>query len=102
MIISELIGSGLVEEPQIPVLNSLFDRGVATTATRFIPDADLTEVQLIWMAERLYGHVIRAPRHAVAGLCPGYNLGTVPGPRAKRARSWSGVADSRPGRTTRR
>jgi predicted RNA methylase len=63
VVISELIDTGLVEEPQIPVLNSLFERGVATTATRFIPDAYHTEVQLMWMDEHLYGHVIRAPRH---------------------------------------
>jgi predicted RNA methylase len=63
VVIAELIDTGLVEEPQIPVLNSLFERGVATTATRFIPDAYHTEVQLMWMDELLYGHVIRAPRH---------------------------------------
>lgn len=63
VVISELIDTGLVEEPQIPVLNSLFERGVATTATRFIPEAYHTEVQLLWMDEHLYGHVIRAPRH---------------------------------------
>jgi FkbM family methyltransferase len=63
VVIAELIDTGLVEEQQIPVLNSLFERGVATTATRFVPDAYHTEVQLMWMDERLYGHVIRAPRH---------------------------------------
>jgi predicted RNA methylase len=63
VVIAELIDTGLVEELQIPVLNSLLERGVATTATRFIPDAYHTEVQLMWMDERLYGHVIRAPRH---------------------------------------
>jgi predicted RNA methylase len=63
VVLSELIDTGLVEELQIPVLNSLFDRGVATAATRFIPDAYHTEVQLIWMDEHLYGYVIRAPRH---------------------------------------
>jgi predicted RNA methylase len=63
VVIAELIDTGLVEELQIPVLNSLFQRGVATTATRFIPEAYHTEVQLMWMDEHLYGHVIRAPRH---------------------------------------
>jgi predicted RNA methylase len=63
VVISELIDTGLIEEPQIPVLNSLFERGVATTTTRFIPDAYHTQAQLMWMDERLYGHVIRAPRH---------------------------------------
>jgi predicted RNA methylase len=63
VVIAELIDTGLVEETQIPVLNSLLERGVATTATRFVPDAYHTEVQLIWMDEQLYGHVIRAPRH---------------------------------------
>jgi predicted RNA methylase len=63
VVIAELIDTGLVEELQIPVLNSLFERGVVTTATRFVPDAYHTEVQLMWMDEHLYGHVIRAPRH---------------------------------------
>jgi predicted RNA methylase len=63
VVVSELIDTGLIEEPQIPVVNSLFERGVATTATRFIPDAYRTQVQLMWMDERVYGHVIRAPRH---------------------------------------
>jgi predicted RNA methylase len=54
VVIAELIDTGLVEVPQIPVLNSLFERGVATTATRFIPDAYHTEVQLMWMDELLY------------------------------------------------
>ena len=63
VVIAELIDTGLVEEPQVPVLNSLFKRGVATAATRFVPEAYRTDVQLMWMDERLYGHVIRAPRH---------------------------------------
>lgn len=63
VVIAELIDTGLVEEQQIPVLNSLLERGVATRATRFVPDAYSTEIQLMWMDEHLYGHVIRAPRH---------------------------------------
>jgi protein-L-isoaspartate O-methyltransferase len=63
VVIAELIDTGLVEEPQVPVLNSLIERGVATATTRFVPEAYRTEVQLMWMDERLYGHVIRAPRH---------------------------------------
>jgi predicted RNA methylase len=63
VVIAELIDTGLVEETQIPVLNSLLERGVATTTTRFIPDAYHTEVQLMWMEEHLYGHVLRVPRH---------------------------------------
>jgi predicted RNA methylase len=63
VVIAELIDTGLVEEPQVPVLNSLFERGVATSTTRFVPEGYRTDVQLMWMDERLYGHVIRAPRH---------------------------------------
>jgi predicted RNA methylase len=91
VVISELIDTGLVEEPQIPVLNSLFERGVVTTATRFIPDAYLTELQLMWMDERLYGHVIRAPRHE----WPVFARDTTWEPfqaleRSSRASVWSG------------
>jgi predicted RNA methylase len=91
VVISELIDTGLVEEQQIPVLNFLFERGVATTATRFIPDAYQTEVQLMWMDERLYGHVIRAPRHE----WPAFARDTTWEPfqaleRSARASVWSG------------
>jgi predicted RNA methylase len=91
VVISELIDTGLVEEPQIPVLNSLLERGVVTTATRFIPDAYLTEVQLMWMDERLYGHVIRAPRHewpVFAGDPTWEQFQTLE--RSARATVWSG------------
>jgi predicted RNA methylase len=37
VVIAELIDTGLVEEPQIPVLNSLFERGVAHDGDTFHP-----------------------------------------------------------------
>jgi predicted RNA methylase len=91
VVIAELIDTGLVEEPQIPVLNSLLERGVATAATRFVPDAYHTEVQLMWMDERLYGHAIRAPRHEwpfLAGHDGWIQFEAVEGSR--RAVVWSG------------
>lgn len=63
VVVAELIDTGLIEELQVPVINSLFERGVATAGTRFIPEGYQTEVQLMWVDERNYGYVIRAPRH---------------------------------------
>jgi predicted RNA methylase len=63
VVVAELIETGLIDELQVPVVNTLFDRGVATTATRFIPEGYRTELQLMWAEERHYGHVIRAPQH---------------------------------------
>jgi predicted RNA methylase len=63
VVIAELIDTGLVDELQVPAVNTLFERGVATTATRFVPEGYRTEVQLMWADERHYGHVIRVPQH---------------------------------------
>jgi predicted RNA methylase len=63
VVVAELIDTGLIDELQVPAVNTLLERGVATTATRFIPEGYRTDLQLMWADERHYGHVIRAPQH---------------------------------------
>lgn len=63
VVIAELIDTALLDELQVPVLNSLRDRGVITDATRVIPGAYRTYLQLVRSNQEYYGFQIRAPKH---------------------------------------
>jgi SAM-dependent methyltransferase len=92
VVIAELIETGLIDELQVPILNSLFDRGVANAATRFIPEGYQTDVQLMWADQRHYGHVIRAPRHEWPFLSASSDGWTTLAAteRSRPARIWTG------------
>lgn len=63
VVIAELIETGLLDEPQLPVMNLLIDRGVITEKTRVIPAAYRTNLQLVTVDETMYGYTIKAMRH---------------------------------------
>jgi predicted RNA methylase len=63
VVIAELIDTGLLDELQVPVMNSLVERGVITDSTRVIPSGYRTEVQLVEVDEDMYGFKIKTLRH---------------------------------------
>ena len=63
VVIGELIETGLIDEPQVPVMNDLRARGVIGPRTRLIPDRYLTSVELVAVDDSFYGFRIAAPFH---------------------------------------
>jgi predicted RNA methylase len=63
VVIAEIIETGLLDEQQVPVLNALRRRGVVTGATRLVPAAYETTLQLVGTDHRYYGFEIAAPKH---------------------------------------
>jgi predicted RNA methylase len=63
VVVAEIIETGLVEEQQVPVLNALRHRGVITGATRLVPAAYETTLQVVTADHCYYGFVIAAPKH---------------------------------------
>lgn len=63
VIIGELIETGLIDEPLIPVMNNLHSRGIIGPHTRLIPDRYLTSVELVAVDDNFYGFRIAAPFH---------------------------------------
>lgn len=63
VVIAEIIDTGLLDEQQLPVMNGLVERGVIGDATRVLPAAYRTELQLVAVDETMYGFTIKALRH---------------------------------------
>ena len=63
VVVAELIETGLLDEQQVPVLNVLRRRGVIAAATRVVPTAYETTLQLVSTDHRYYGFEIAAPKH---------------------------------------
>jgi SAM-dependent methyltransferase len=63
VVIGELIETGLIDELQAPVMNSLRSRGVIGARTRVIPDRYLTSVELVAVDDTFYGYTIASPFH---------------------------------------
>jgi predicted RNA methylase len=63
VVIAELIDTGLLDEQQLPVMNTLIERGVIGESTRVVPAAYRTELQLVSVDETMYGYTIKALRH---------------------------------------
>jgi predicted RNA methylase len=63
VVIAELIDTGLLDELQVPVMNSLVKRGVISESTRVIPASYRTELQLVMVDESMYGFKIKTLRH---------------------------------------
>jgi predicted RNA methylase len=63
VVIAELIDTGLLDELQVPVMNSLVERGVITDSTRVIPSGYRTELQLVTVDENMYGFKVKTFRH---------------------------------------
>lgn len=63
VVIGELIETGLIDEPQVPVMNELRARSVIGPRTRLIPDRYLTSVELVAVDDAFYGFRVAAPFH---------------------------------------
>lgn len=63
LVIAELIETGLMDELQIPAINSLWRRKFVTSKTKFIPKAYKTFLQLVYSDNLYYGFKIIAPKH---------------------------------------
>jgi predicted RNA methylase len=63
VVIAEIIDTGLLDELQVPALNSLRDRGVVGRDTQLIPSRYETTAQLVSADHRYYGYEIAAPKH---------------------------------------
>jgi predicted RNA methylase len=63
VVIGELIETGLLDEMQVAVMNSLHARGVIGDKTRLIPRAYETSLQLVHTDGNFYGYHIAAPKH---------------------------------------
>lgn len=63
VLIAEIIETGLIDELQIPVLNTLRKKGVITYKTRLIPAGYTTFLQLVNSDNEYYGYKITAPKH---------------------------------------
>lgn len=63
VLIAEMIETGLLDELQVPGLNSLRKRGIVTDKTRLIPGHYATFVELVYVDNAYYGYQILAPKH---------------------------------------
>jgi predicted RNA methylase len=63
VVIAEIIDTGLLDELQVPALNSLRGRGVVDQDTRLIPGRYETTAQLVSTDNLYYGYQIVAPKH---------------------------------------
>lgn len=64
LVIAELIDTGLIDEQQVPVILRLHERGIVTSATRFLPESVTTGLSLVDVDHAYYGVTILAPKHA--------------------------------------
>ncbi|MBC8078441.1 MAG: 50S ribosomal protein L11 methyltransferase [Chloroflexales bacterium] len=63
VVICEMMDTGLMDEQQIPVINSLVARGVIAAHTQVIPNRYETFIELGWTDFRYYGFTILTPKH---------------------------------------
>ena len=63
VVIGELIETGLLDEMQVAVMNGLRARGVIGPATRLVPEAYETSLQLATTDNSFFGYTILAPKH---------------------------------------
>jgi predicted RNA methylase len=63
VVVGELIETGLIEEPQVAVVNALRERGVIDRRTRLIPERYTTFLDLVEVDDTFYGYRIAAPKH---------------------------------------
>jgi len=63
VVIAELIDTGLIDELQVPTINTLFSRGIITAKTKLLPSHYRTYLQLVDTDNLYYGYKIAAPKH---------------------------------------
>jgi len=63
IVIAELIETGLLDEQQVPVLNSLNNKHYINATTQFIPYRYTTSLQLVNTDNKYYGFTILSPKH---------------------------------------
>jgi hypothetical protein len=63
VVIAELIETGLLDEMQVAVMNSLHKRGVVGPGTTLVPQSYDTSLQLATTDSSFYGFTIHAPKH---------------------------------------
>ena len=63
VVVAELIDTALLDELQVPVLNTLRAKGVISDRTRIVPCRYRTVLQLVQADNTYYGFEILAPKH---------------------------------------
>lgn len=63
VVIAELIDTGLIDELQVPMIMTLFNRGVISKKTTLLPSHYRTYLQLVDTDNMYYGYKIAAPKH---------------------------------------
>jgi predicted RNA methylase len=63
VLIAELTDTGLIDELQVPIIKTLFRRGIITETTRLLPSHYRTYFQLVDTDNMYYGYKIAAPKH---------------------------------------
>lgn len=63
VVAAEIIDTGLLDEPFIPVMNGLHDTGIVDSSTRLLFAGYTTTVQLVRSDHDYYGFAILAPKH---------------------------------------
>src|SRR3989344_1982768 len=63
VLIAEIIETGLLDELQLPAINSLYQKGVIDNHSRLIPQKYRTFLQLVYSNNKYYGYKILAPKH---------------------------------------
>jgi predicted RNA methylase len=97
VVIAELIDTGLLDELQVPVMNSLVERGVITDATRVIPAGYRTTLQLVTVDEKMYGFKIKTLRHEWPFYSRDKHWASVPiQERSDQVVAWEGSFNSGP------
>lgn len=63
VLVAEIIETGLIDELQVPALNSLRKAGTITEKTRLIPSNYKTFLELVYTDNQYYGYYILSPKH---------------------------------------
>lgn len=63
VVIAEIIETGLLDELQVPALNSMRERGIISSGTVVMPSIYQTFLELVYSDNLYYGYQIVAPKH---------------------------------------
>ncbi|MGZ6005033.1 MAG: hypothetical protein ACXWLH_02680, partial [Candidatus Saccharimonadales bacterium] len=63
VVIAEIIETGLLDEMQVEVINSLHQRGIIGAKTKLIPESYETFLELVDSETKFYGHKLKVAQH---------------------------------------
>lgn len=63
VVIAEMVETGLIDEAQVPVINSFHQRSVIGPTTKVVPNRYQTFIQLAAVRNEFYGYSVCAPIH---------------------------------------